>query len=126
MTVVADGSMVRLYRKGVEVGAGDYDGTLNATYPFVGINLKPANDSSRSDSGASGFWNGLIDDIQVYNYSLSPLEIAQLYYDVTGEGVCENRPMHNYNNDCVVDLLDFSMFASEWLDWGLIPVEACP
>jgi len=126
VTAVADGSMVRLYRNGLEVGAGDYDGTLNATHPFVGIGFKPADDGSGPDPASPGFWDGLIDDIRVYNYGLSPLEIAQLYYDVTGEGVCQTRPTHDYNIDCVVNLLDFSMFASEWLDCGLIPVEACP
>ena len=40
--------------------------------------------------------------------------------------VCTNRPSMDLNDDCVVDLLDFAMFASEWTNCGFANPEDCP
>ncbi|MHB9071293.1 MAG: hypothetical protein ACYC54_13115, partial [Sedimentisphaerales bacterium] len=43
---------------------------------------------------------------------------------ITSSG-CVNRPSSDFDNNCIVDFKDFAILASEWLDCGLDPVEAC-
>ncbi|MGE4286602.1 MAG: LamG-like jellyroll fold domain-containing protein [Phycisphaerae bacterium] len=70
-------------------------------------------------------FTGAIDEVKLYNYILSDLEIAAIYNGVTGEVVCveDNRPSGTYdiNGDCIVDVADFAAFATGWLDCGLYP-----
>jgi hypothetical protein len=66
-------------------------------------------------------YNGLLYDVRIYNYAITATEIAQLYYSVTGNSVCVNRPAGDLNGDCVVDLKDFAIFAAEWLNCGVEP-----
>ncbi|HPP57434.1 MAG TPA: DNRLRE domain-containing protein [Anaerohalosphaeraceae bacterium] len=70
-------------------------------------------------------YNGLIDDLKIYNYGLSEDAIAQLYADVAGD-YCRFRPDYDFNNNCLVDLADFAAVASQWLECGLYPESACP
>lgn len=72
------------------------------------------------------WFNGLIDDVRIYNYALSPMEIGQLYYDVTGTAVCVTRPQGDTDGDCDVDLADFALLAADWLGCGLVPDSQCP
>ena len=46
-------------------------------------------------------------DYQVGNYDL-----------LVTKGFCSYRPQGDINGDCVVDLLDFAIMASNWLDSG--------
>ncbi len=69
------------------------------------------------------FLDGQIDEIKLYNYPVSELEIAQAYTTITGKTVCMRsiQPAVDVNNDCKVDLDDFSMMMSQWLDCALVP-----
>ena len=73
---------------------------------------------------------GVLDEIKIYNYALSPTEIADEYYAFTGQSVCLNPYESAFNFDntgssyCKVDLADFVVFARAWLSCGLYPV--CP
>lgn len=75
--------------------------------------------------------NGLIDDVQVYSYALTPTEVAQLYLDFeTDKWVCVEdaaSPLtaFDFNNDCRVTLTDFAALAGRWLDCDRLPVESC-
>ncbi|ARN56252.1 LamG-like jellyroll fold domain-containing protein [Sedimentisphaera salicampi] len=73
----------------------------------------------RNDSTAEWF-DGAIDDFKVFNYALSDTDIYDLYYDETGDRRCleELRPEVDLNGDCVVDFVDFSLLAEEWLNDG--------
>jgi hypothetical protein len=126
IAAVADGSKLRLYRNGVEVGtAAGYNGTLRAEIPYISIGYKTGDDGLPS-SQAPGYWDGKIDDVQVYNYALSPESIAQLYYDVSGTAPCLYPPVNDLNGDCLVNLIDFAVIAAEWLECGRYPVAGCP
>ena len=126
VAAVADGSKVRLYRNGAEVGtAVDYDGTLRVEIPFISIGFKTGDDGLPSTQ-APGYWDGKIDDVLIYNYSLSSENIAQLYYGVSGSAPCLYPPAYDLNEDCVVDLADFALIAAEWLECGRYPVAGCP
>lgn len=86
---------------------------------------KDASDSLRIGKIRSGanYLNGRIDDVKLYNYRLSDLEVAQSYYAVTGQSVClkSAQPSLDLNNDCKVDLGDFVMLANQWLECALVP-----
>jgi hypothetical protein len=75
---------------------------------------------ARSQWGAGdGYFNGMLDDLKIYNYALTTEQVAQDYLAVKGEWVC-NKELYNlpydFNGDCIVDLADFAMLAATWLD----------
>ncbi|TFG48059.1 MAG: hypothetical protein E4H40_05325 [Candidatus Brocadiia bacterium] len=70
------------------------------------------------------FDQGLFDDIRIYNYGLSPLNVASLYTEfITDESVCLNGvyPQFDLNGDCVFDIEDFAEIAATWLECNLVP-----
>ncbi|MBI9017558.1 MAG: immunoglobulin domain-containing protein [Phycisphaerae bacterium] len=71
------------------------------------------------------FFEGLIDEVSLYDYGLNEMEIAQMYYAETGNSVCVNPVEFDLNNDCIVNLADFKILASSWLQCGLVPESAC-
>lgn len=126
VAAVADGSKVRLYHNGAQVGvAADYDGTIRVEIPYVSIGFKTG-DNGLPSTAAPGYWNGRIDDVRVYNYGLSPESIAQSYYDVSGIAPCLHPPVNDINGDCLVNLTDLALIAAEWLECGRYPVAGCP
>ncbi|WP_161488122.1 LamG-like jellyroll fold domain-containing protein [Sedimentisphaera cyanobacteriorum] len=62
----------------------------------------------------------VMDDVRLYNYAMSPEEIAGIYYDVTGEQICvepnaENL-VYDINGDCEVGLDDLAAVSVDWLN----------
>jgi hypothetical protein len=72
-------------------------------------------------SGWYGYYDGLIDDFQIYDYALSPAEVA--YVATDGTGVFRQKPASPADLDASdrVDLRDFSILADEWLKDGFWP-----
>lgn len=79
------------------------------------------------------FFNGVIDDVRVFNYALSGEEVANLYYDVTEQAACIAPPQYDIAGggpngdepDCKVNLADVSALATAWLECGLRPISVC-
>jgi len=72
-------------------------------------------------SGSSSY-AGLLDKASIYSYSLSQVEVAVLYTDVTGGNLCVGgNPEYDLNNDCQVDLEDFALLATSWMECNLVP-----
>ncbi len=77
------------------------------------------------------FYNGLIDDVQVWNYPRTYEEMASAaddaadYYDVMQKPACQSRPPMDMNGDCKVNLSDLIGLANSWLNCGLYPMEEC-
>jgi hypothetical protein len=75
----------------------------------------------------ANFFGGAIDNLRIYNYSVDANVIANEYYTVTGILPCTNLTFvgNAYNIDntgssyCKVDMADFAVFASNWLQSGL-------
>lgn len=73
------------------------------------------------------FYGGFVDNLRIYNYELTPDEIANEYYTVTGSAACTDPDFagsaFNFVNAgssyCKVDLADFAEFAANWLASGL-------
>ena len=73
-----------------------------------------------SRTGDTAF-EGLIDDVRIYNYALDPGEISLLYDGFpiptpSEKLICSGRPVGDLNEDCRVDFLDFAILASHWLE----------
>jgi tetratricopeptide (TPR) repeat protein len=66
-----DGSVIRLYVDGVEDANVPYRGSLTTNkFPvYIGDNAEQT----------GRFWDGLIDDVRIYNYALSKAEVKNLY-----------------------------------------------
>ncbi len=92
VATVCDGSKVRLYRNGVEVASTTYDGTLvPPTAAALGIGVKLNDEGTDADySGAPGFWDGMMDDVALWNRGLGPDEITGIYLaGLAGKGALE-------------------------------------
>ncbi len=84
-----DGTNDIIYMDGVEVNSKSAPGTLDKTGEVLGIGYDP--------SGNNAFFEGRLDDIQIYNEALSAVEVAALYAEqstppvITGELVADYR-----------------------------------
>ena len=92
-----------------------YDSRTGTHTPLTGIT------SFEIGSGWYGYYDGLIDDFQIYDYALSPAEIA--YVATDGTGIFRAKPTSSADLDASdkVDLHDFSILADEWLKDGWWP-----
>ncbi|MBN2211379.1 MAG: LamG domain-containing protein, partial [Sedimentisphaerales bacterium] len=67
-------------------------------------------------------FNGLLDDVRIYNYPLNAYEVATLYTDfVPGATICAEPVVNDINGDCIVNLLDFAEIAAAWLECNEVP-----
>ena len=67
-------------------------------------------------------YEGLLDKVSIYSYALSQIDVAVLYTGVmTGEKICIGLPENDFNGDCRVDLLDFAMLSTGWMECNLVP-----
>jgi len=63
-----DGSVAKLYADGVEVDSQTKNWNLTLDRAHIG----------RQVNDAAEFWDGLVDDVRIYDYALSPAEIRRL------------------------------------------------
>lgn len=68
-----------------------------------------------------GYFNGKIDQLKIYNYALSTVEVGQDYLaDTLNAYVCDRQTydLGNYdtNGNCLLDLYDFASMAARWLE----------
>ncbi|MBN1127297.1 MAG: hypothetical protein JXA82_20010 [Sedimentisphaerales bacterium] len=99
-----DGQTTRWYGNGTLIGEEARSINTNDMWTF----------GKRGDNDNT--FIGMIDDVQLYNYDLSDVEVAKLWTDIMGGYVCiDGTPMYDFNEDCIVDLADFAMFAEQWL-----------
>jgi hypothetical protein len=118
VAVTITGNTGRLYRNG-ELVATNTAMTINPI--DVGAVLNYLGKSQWPDPE----FDGLIDDLKIYNYARTTEQIAQDYLAVRGEWVC-NREIgtlpYDFNNDCQVDIADLALFLEEWMDsWRIYP-----
>jgi hypothetical protein len=120
-----------LYIDGVHIGTLTGDVSDNFTsQSVIRIGGWGTTDNGTTDRA----FLGLIDDVRIYSYPRTPLEIAGDYYDVTGEAPCYMQDFdgnyfdvaggpldaeENPTGDCQINLADFAEFAAVWLKTGL-------
>lgn len=87
----------------------------------------PKTDPSGLRIGKTLAWEnylaGQFDEVKLYTRAISEFEVAQKYHEITGEQVCigSEQPKSDINGDCVVDFIDFAIFAESWLYDGTYP-----
>ena len=112
IAVTLSGDTAKLYVNG-ELDATNTAATIDP------IDITPSLNYIGKSQWPDPFFNGLIDDVKIYNYARTTEEIAHDYLDVIGGWVCnyeyETLP-YDFNNDCLVDVSDFAVFAATWLD----------
>jgi hypothetical protein len=117
VTATLTGDIGRIYTN------GELRGT-NAALTNNPVNYGPTTQNwlGRSMWGAGdGYFNGKIDELKIYNYALTTVEVGQSYLaDTLSAYVC-NRQIYdlgNYdtNGNCLLDLADFASMAARWLE----------
>ncbi len=76
---VADGNSLRLFRNGIEVAKSPHHGLATPTLKALGIGAKLAGARREKLKGPSGFWDGRIDELAIFNHALDANTILQLY-----------------------------------------------
>ena len=112
VTMSQTGEVV-LYKNGLQIGAGTVltPNVIARTNNWMGQSAWP-----------DALYNGLLDDIRIYNHALTPEEVALLYTSTTPEVdyIClpdaENPLTYDVNGDCRVNLFDIVDLAGAWLD----------
>ncbi len=94
-------------------------GSIDTGYPIIlGTDARAYIDGQMPPH----WFDGAIDDVRIYNYALSDVEIAELYVDFNPEHkLCLEPLQGDLTGDCVVGLDDFAIFAAVWLECNLIP-----
>ncbi|MBI9016802.1 MAG: immunoglobulin domain-containing protein [Phycisphaerae bacterium] len=112
-----DGKAQKTYANGELVASA----TFNAPLPVLDGDLL----FGQVPAGNNWF-DGLIDDVRVFNYALSSVEAAEMYVAVVTDAiVCAEKPQYDLNDDCKVDLQDFSIIAASWYDCNRVPASFC-
>jgi hypothetical protein len=103
----------KIYNNGVRMA--NATGFTYGTGVNSGFKLGRNNDNSSNEY----FW-GMIDDVRIYNYARSAVQVAQDYANVMNVSVCNREGtadmQFDTNDDCKVDLTDFAQLAADWLN----------
>ncbi len=82
-------------------------------------------------------FNGVFDDVRIFNTAFDRYEIADLYYGILEKSLCLNPNnvdlkfdvagggINGDEPDCRVNLSDFAKFAETWMNCGYYPQESC-
>jgi hypothetical protein len=117
MTIAPDVTTLYMY-DGVELRAAR-NFITNPTKDFTGSKLRIGDQIQYADR----MWKGNIDDVRIYDYTLTPGEILYLArLGVAGSQDIKFPPWRpNGNADGVIDLRDFAVLAGNWLSESLWP-----
>ncbi len=61
-------------------------------------------------------FSGSLDEVKIWNYALSDDDIAGLFAAESGNWVCTEDVLYDFDGDCKVGLSDFALFALEYLN----------
>ena len=113
--------VVMTYADGI--ARGYVDGLQASVGGFGMANNKAATFWIGRNNSVDERFDGVIDDLQAFNYALTPEQVVDLYHAETGDQVCiYGNPAGDFDGDCKVDINDFASFAEGWLTTGLYPV----
>jgi hypothetical protein len=101
------------------------DGVLEASVQAIS-STKPLTASETmaigmSQTGLKKF-EGMMDDIKIHERDLTDTEVWKNFVQYPD---CRNRPLSDFNGDCVVDFDDLHILTENWLSCGLWPPESC-
>lgn len=126
VVVTYDGTTATMYRNGTYAVSGPVtlnDG-ISSNLVIGGVGLDPA----AVPLVATSILDGLLDDIQIYNYALDPVTVAYSFTDIDplGRKACVDPrdPVlvaYDVNGDCEIGLGDLIDLANHWLEGQLVP-----
>ena len=113
---------VTIYKNGLPVASG--------TVQIPNVVKRANNWIGRSAWSADAYYRGLLDEMRIYNYALTPAEVAALYTNVrTDEFICvpdsENPLSYDLTGDCRVNMDDLAEIIGWWTECMRVPDEAC-
>lgn len=97
---------------------GEFKGSDSSEINLTGIS-KTSNFIGKRIYPNLPMFDGVIDELKIYNYVLTDLQIAREYTSVVDGYVCSegyNLAAYDYDHDCRVDLDDLAQFFTRWLD----------
>ena len=71
------------------------------------------------------YFTGELDNFKIFNVALTSDEVTTEYLEGPEDWACRTKPEFDLNDDCIVDLADFALFADAWLSCTRIPVDQC-
>ncbi|KAA3632233.1 MAG: LamG domain-containing protein, partial [Bacteroidetes bacterium] len=89
VVMVHDGTKDLIYVNGVLANEKDVEGTMNSTDKPLGIGYNPID--------SDNFFNGFLDEVQIYDYALSAGEIETLFNTQSVEPVLPNAIVADYS-----------------------------
>ena len=101
------------------------DTNSDMTYRPVDF-LPTSNYLGKSSWSEDPMFNGMIDNVQIFNYAVNEMDIARLFVvDAPDKSVCVQsiKPdgKFDFNDDCIINIEDFAILAAQWLDCALLP-----
>ncbi|MBL7153084.1 MAG: LamG domain-containing protein [Phycisphaerae bacterium] len=123
----SSGNDVKLYIDGVEDTTGAVQATRTGT--TTGYTQMVVGQGGKFNDASGGGWNGLIDDVQIYNYALSGAEIAT----VKAGGTIPPKALHypvpspaeiyegEDEGERAINFKDYAVLMANWLREGLYP-----
>ncbi len=122
VTATLKDNTARIYVNGELVGT-------NTSFTNDPVSYGPSvqNWLARSQWGTGdGYFNGMLDDLKIYNYARTTEQIAKDYLALKGEWIC-NRELaanpYDFDGNCRVDIEDFAAFATGWMESNRIYLE---
>ncbi len=84
-----------------------------------------------ASAGGGQLFNGTMDEVQIFNYAKDDDGIAELFNEMISREFCvleygSAEFALDVNNNCRIDLADFSALAAAWMGCGIYPETACP
>ncbi len=109
---------MKIYRNGVLFQSGT--GLTRELGEVTALNI------GRSAAAAGEEFDGLMDDVRLYNYELDPISIAQMYTAIAGGSICVEASPLDLTGDCKVTLDDFIvLLATDWMTCNRVPTSQC-
>lgn len=116
--VTHDGAKTKVYGNGLLIV--DWDRVID-TGQVISFRIGAYGDG---DGNIEVGFDGLIDDVRLYDNALSHEDVAELYTAVMPDvPICvdEVNPAMDLNGDCIVDVGDLFLLLSEWLECNTVP-----
>ena len=98
------------------------DGTLDRSLTDGGL-ISPTSQPimiGRVPADWANYFSGQMAHVQIYNYPMTDIEVAELYSSFFG-AFCKERPAFDLDGDCMVNLNDLALIATDWLSCGIYP-----
>lgn len=99
------------------------DGLLDNVINDTG-SITPTSDPvmiGRTSADWANYFSGEMAHVEIYNYPLTDIDVASLYYSYAKQSFCKEKPAYDLTGDCQVNLDDFAVIASNWLTCGIYP-----